>query len=75
MAGAACATALPILFGIGVAAGVKSASGVILLVIVGLLLALVVLLVIRKRRKKTRTATVDTSRRDPDQDSELDLAS
>ena len=75
MAGAACATALPILFGIGVAAGVKSANGVILLVIVGLLLALVVLLVIRKRRKKTKATTVDTSRRDPDQDSELDLAS
>lgn len=57
-AGAACSTALPILFGIGVAAGVKSASGVLLLVIVGLVVALVV---IRRRRKKTRATTVDTS--------------
>lgn len=51
MAGAACATALPILFGIGVAAGVKSVSGVVL-VVVGLLVALVMILVVRKRRTK-----------------------
>jgi membrane-associated protein len=59
MAGAACATALPILFGIGVAAGVKSASGVVLLVVAGLLLTLVVFLVIRKRRKKAESPALE----------------
>jgi len=57
--GAACSTALPILFGVGVAAGVKSASDVSILVIAGLLVALMVILMIRKRRKKATSATLE----------------
>jgi len=51
-AGAAGATALPILFAIGVVAGVKSANDVVLIGIACLLAALVVAVVVRKHRKK-----------------------
>ncbi|MEU7746123.1 DedA family protein [Nonomuraea sp. NPDC049158] len=71
-AGAACSTAIPLLIGIGVAAGLKDASGIVL-IIVGALLALVAVFVIRKRRR-AKTTTTDTSPHDsnhgPDPDRE-----
>jgi len=56
-AGAACATALPIVFGAGIIAGVKDADGAVL-VVVGLLLALAltVILLIRRTTAKARRA-------------------
>jgi membrane-associated protein len=59
-AGAACSTALPLLFGLGVAAGVKSAGDVGVLVVAGLLAVLMVVLVIRKRRKQSPPETLES---------------
>jgi membrane-associated protein len=64
-AGAACASALPILFGIGVVAGVKSIGGVIFIV-VALLVAIVVIFAVVRGKAKARKATGDRSPRDPD---------
>ncbi|MFI0821180.1 LPXTG cell wall anchor domain-containing protein [Streptomyces sp. NPDC021098] len=57
--GAACSTVLPLLLlvGIGIAAGLKNASNMVLAAIVGLLLVLVAVFVIRKRRKSTGVAS------------------
>ncbi|WP_433516865.1 DedA family protein [Nonomuraea sp. CA-143628] len=68
VAGAACSAAMPLLIGIGVAAGLKDASGLVL-IIVGVLLALVAVFVIRKRRR-ANTITTDTSPHGPDPDRE-----
>ena len=51
-AGAAVATALPILFGAAVGAGVKHAETIIVILVAAVLLALVVNAVVRARRKK-----------------------
>ncbi|MEV7872556.1 VTT domain-containing protein [Streptomyces sp. NPDC088124] len=49
--GAACSMALPLLVGVGVAAGVQSAGDVGVLVAAGLLLVLVPVLLVRRRRR------------------------
>jgi membrane-associated protein len=73
--GAACSTALPLLAGVGVAAGLKNAGNMVVIIAVGVLLALVAVFVIRKRRKNTRakTTTVDMLPHDADQDPDADL--
>ncbi|MFC4012937.1 DedA family protein [Nonomuraea purpurea] len=53
-AGAACSTALPLLVGVGVAAGLKNADNLMLVILGGLLLVVVAIIVIRKRRKDAR---------------------
>ncbi|MEV1249010.1 hypothetical protein [Nonomuraea sp. NPDC049750] len=64
VAGAACSAAMPLLIGIGVAAGLKDASG-LGLIIVGVLLVLVAVFVIRKRHR-AKAITTDTSLHDSD---------
>ena len=51
-AGAACATALPILFSMGFVAGVKDTGDVVTIVLATLLVAVIVVQVIRALRKK-----------------------
>jgi len=59
-AGAACATALPILFGAAVGAGVKHAENIVVIVIAGVVLAVLVMAVVRSRRRKAlASATVE----------------
>ena len=64
-AGAACATALPILFSMGVVAGVKDAGDVVTIVLATLFVAVVVVQVIRVLRKSARQPS-------PDRESALD---
>ncbi|MEU6716752.1 VTT domain-containing protein [Nonomuraea sp. NPDC046802] len=52
--GAACSTALPLLAGVGVAAGLKNANDLMLIILGGLLLLVVAVIVIRKLRANTR---------------------
>jgi len=61
--GAACATALPILFTVAVAQGVKSTNSVVNIAVAGALAALVVAVVVRKRRvrAKAQAALPDVS--------------
>jgi len=59
-AGAACSSALPILFAVGVLAGVKNADGGVLITVAALLgLTLVVVLCVRRTRSKARPADSD----------------
>ncbi|MFI9846903.1 DedA family protein [Nonomuraea sp. NPDC051941] len=56
-AGAACSTAMPLLVGIAVAAGLKNADNLMLIILGGLLLVVAVVIVIRKLRKDARAKT------------------
>jgi membrane-associated protein len=70
--GAACSTVLPLLVGIGVAAGLKNANGLMLIILGGLLLVVVAVIVIRKLRQSARAkqSTTDTMPSGPDQDTD-----
>ena len=57
-AGAACSSALPILFSVGIIAGLKSTGGVVLIVVAALL-ALALVVVLRIRRVKARARRAD----------------
>ncbi|MEV4009043.1 DedA family protein [Nonomuraea angiospora] len=59
--GAACATALPLLAGIGVATGLKSATNLMLIILVGLLLVVVAVIAIRKLRANARANNCTTA--------------
>jgi membrane-associated protein len=70
--GAACSTALPLLVGIGIAAGLKNANNLMLIILGGLLLVVVAVIVIRKLRQRAsaKKSTTDTVPSDPDQDTD-----
>ncbi|MBP2329367.1 LPXTG-motif cell wall-anchored protein [Kibdelosporangium banguiense] len=70
-AGAAASTAVTLLVGVAIAAGLKSANDVLLIVILGLLLALVATFVIRKRRKQAKAKNAAAGQ---DPDPELEAA-
>ena len=72
VAGAAIATALPILFAIAVAQGVRSTNSVVVAAVCGMLMVLVAAVVWRKRRSAAKAQTPD----DPSEhlDPELDPA-